>query len=234
MPRIRVVVASSADVWDVGVAAELERYKGPGTTIEVVHLASGPASIEDAVGEARAIGPVLDELIRAEAEGCDGAIIYCFGDPALGAARRAVGIPVAGLAEAANTLASIVGGRFGIITAGAPEAGTERLLLDHLIATELAHRCVGVLSLGIPVLGLAGEEEVDELGRAVALGRTLVERGAGALVLGCGGILGLEDALRDEVGVPVIVPAAAALHLCETMLALGVSNCRRGPHAAVR
>lgn len=223
-------LGSSVDVWDAAVAEEMERYRAGDTTVEVVHLASGPASIEDAVGEARATVPTLDEIVRAEDEGCDGAIIYCFGDPGLRAARASVDIPVVGLGEASNHLAALLGHRFGIVTAGPPEAGTAKLLLENLVASELAHRCVGVLSIGIPVLGLA-DEGAGELERALEVGRTLVERGAEVIVLGCGSILGVEQALREQLGVQVVVPAAAALKLCEAMLDLGVSNCRRGLHA---
>lgn len=230
MRRIRVIVGSSIDVWDAAVAEEMERYRAEGTTIEVVHLASGPESIEDAVGEARATVPTLDEIVRAEEDGCDAAIIYCFGDPGLRAARASVDIPVMGLGEASSALAVLLGHRFGIVTAGPPEAGTAKLLVENLIAGELAHKCVGVLSIGIPVLGLA-DEGSGEVEGAMRVGRELVDRGAEVLVLGCGSILGVEEALRESLGVQIVVPAAAALTLCETLLDLGLSNCRRGIHA---
>jgi allantoin racemase len=228
--RIRVIVGSSVDVWDAGVADEMERFRAADTTIEVVHLASGPASIEDAVGEALATGPFLDQLRIAEADGCDGAIIYCFGDPGLRAARLLVGIPVVGLGEASHYLAAMLGHRFGIITAGPLEARTVRLLEENLVSAELAHKCVGVRSIGIPVLGLA--EEGDDLAGALAQGQALVDLGADSLILGCGSILGLEEALTEQLHVPVVLPAAAALKMCELLLDLGLSNCQPGIHAA--
>jgi allantoin racemase len=118
----------------------------------------------------------------------------------------------------------------GVITAGPAEAKTSRLLHENLIAMELAHKCVGIRSLDIPVLGLT-DEKADELDRAVARGRELVELGAEVLILGCGGILGLEEAIERHLGVPVVLPASAALKMCELLIDLKLSNCRRGIHA---
>jgi allantoin racemase len=67
---------------------------------------------------------------------------------------------------------------------------------------------------------------------AVRQGRELLEHGARVLVLGCGSILGIEGAITEQLGVPVVVPAAAALKLCEMLIDLGLSNCCKGIHAA--
>ena len=219
MGRIRVIIGSSTSAWDEGVRRELDAVRSASTVVEVVHFPEGPASIENAIDEARATVPTLEEVIRAEREGCDGAMIYCFGDPGLRAAKAAVSIPVVGLGEASCHFAAMMGGRFGIITAGPPGRGTERIIRDNLALAELSHKCVGVRTIGIPVLGLGGDDG-EELARVVSIGAALVEQGAEVLVLGCGSILGVDEALRRQLGVPVVVPAAVALLVCESLIRL--------------
>ncbi len=45
----------------------------------------------------------------------------------------------------------------------------------------------------------------------VATGQRLVERGAGAVILGCTGMAGHRAALEEALGVPVIEPCQAAV-----------------------
>jgi allantoin racemase len=175
----------------------------------------------------------LQEVEKAAKEGYDGIIIYCYGDPALQAAKQAVRIPVVGLGEASAIFALLLGHKFGILTAGPPEAGT--FLMDNLKMYELDHRCVGVLPIGVPVLDLKeGDEKEKSL--LVELGRGLIEKGADVIVLGCGSILGVAEAASRELGVPVVIPAAAALKMCEAMISMGVAQSKKGfyPPAAKR
>jgi allantoin racemase len=73
----------------------------PGTKIVACNPAGGPVSIEGHYDEAVSAVGVLEEVLRGEAEGADGYVIACFGDPGLLAAREAARGPVLGIAEAA-------------------------------------------------------------------------------------------------------------------------------------
>lgn len=221
MKRVRVVIPVTTSIWDEPVSVEMARFKDPDTVIEIVHLQRGPESIEDLCDDAYAAQATLEEVVRAEQDDADGVIIYCFGDPALRASKTAVSIPVIGLAEASAHLASILGPRFGIISVGPPQAGL--VDMDNLRVYELAHKCVGSSTIGVPVLELS---RGDELERVVQVGRRLIEKGASVLVLGCGGLLDVAEAASAELAVPVILPAAAALKLCEAMIVIGVSHSK--------
>ena len=59
-----------------------------GVTVEAVSPTMGPASIESHYDEALAVPGILAEIARGEAEGVDGYVIACFGDPGLEAARE--------------------------------------------------------------------------------------------------------------------------------------------------
>ena len=61
---------------------------GPGTEIVARSPKMGPVSIEGHYDEAVATLGVIDEVRKGEAEGFDGYVIACFGDPGLAAARE--------------------------------------------------------------------------------------------------------------------------------------------------
>jgi allantoin racemase len=219
--RVRVIIPVATSLWDESVSAQMARFKDPDTVIEVVHLPMGPEALEDFYDEAYAVRETLEEVVRAQKEDADGVIIYCYGDPALRAAKTAVSIPVVGLAEASSHLASLLGPRFGIVSVGPPHGALADM--DNLRVYELAHKCVGSETIGVPVLELPGGNELE---RVVQVGRSLIEKGASVLVLGCGGLLDVAEAASAELGVPVIMPAAAALKLCEAMIVIGLSHSK--------
>ncbi|MEM6741971.1 MAG: aspartate/glutamate racemase family protein, partial [Pseudomonadota bacterium] len=87
-----------------------------GTVVSVVDVANGPASIESAYEEMIAIPPTLDLIMDVERQGFDAAIIGCFGDPGLEAARELVTMPVVGPCESAMLTAAGLGHKFGVLT----------------------------------------------------------------------------------------------------------------------
>src|SRR6478736_1337521 len=87
-----------------------------GVTVEAVSPTMGPASIESHYDEALAVPGLLAEIARGEAEGVDGYVIACFGDPGLYAARELARGPVIGIAEAAIQAAGHLGRGFSVVT----------------------------------------------------------------------------------------------------------------------
>lgn len=225
MKRIRVIVPVATAIWDDPVRDEFEHFKEADTEIDVIHLDSGPEAIEDAFDEAWATPGTLQQVLLAEEQGFAGAIVYCFADPALRAAKVGVCIPVVGLGEASAHFASLLGPRFGVVSVG--PAGSNGWLVEeeNLRIYELDHKCVGFVSVETGVLALGGAEELAR--RVLSAGRDLVNRGASVLVLGCGGLLGVDQQLSSELQVPVIVPGRVALKLCEAMVTLGLAHSKR-------
>ncbi|MCR4433306.1 MAG: aspartate/glutamate racemase family protein [Caldiserica bacterium] len=224
MRRIKVIVPVATTIWNEPNLAELNKYKDDSTSIDLVNIAKGSESIENAFDEAWCALPTLQEVMRAEQEGYDGVIIYCFGDPSLKAAKEGLKIPVVGIGEASVYIASLIGRKFGIITAGPPEAGP--YILDNLKVYELDHKCVGVCSIGIPVLSLVDSQE-EELKALLKFGSEMIEKGADVLVLGCGSMYGVAEKASQELGVPIVVPAAAAIKLCESLISMGLAQSKK-------
>jgi allantoin racemase len=108
--RITYVVPGAMSRGPLG-EAELERRRAAlqkaafaGTEVEIVDVPEGPVSIESAYEEYLATPPTLELIQRLEAQGMDGAIVGCFGDPGVDAARELVRMPVVGPGEAAMLL----------------------------------------------------------------------------------------------------------------------------------
>ena len=89
----------------------------------------GPASIEGHYDEAMSALGVLEEVRKGEAEGFDGYVIACFGDPGLLAAREVARGPVVGIAEAAMHVASLIGTGFSVVST----LGRTRVISEHLV-----------------------------------------------------------------------------------------------------
>ena len=224
MKRIKLIVPVATPIWNEPVLAELNKYKDDSTLIDVINIKRGSESIESAFDEVWSTLPTVQEVIKAEEEGYDGVIIYCFGDPGLKAAREGVSIPVVGIGEASVYIAALIGRKIGIVTAGPPEAGS--IIFDNLKVYELDHRCVGVRSIGIPVLSLIDSEE-KEIKGLLQIGAEMLGKGADVLVLGCGSMLGIAEKASQELGVPIVVPAAAAIKLCESLIIMGLAQSKK-------
>ncbi|MDD3655438.1 MAG: aspartate/glutamate racemase family protein [Atribacterota bacterium] len=222
--RIKLILPVATTIWNEPALNELNKYKDESTIIDVVNIKKGSESIENSFDEVWCALPTVQEVMKAEKEQYDGVIIYCFGDPGLQAAKEVAKIPVIGIGEASAYIASLIGKRFGIITAGEPEAGS--YLENNLKVYELYHKCVGIRSVGIPVLSLIGSEE-EELKVLLKFGTEMLNKGADVLVLGCGSMLGIADKASEKLGVPIVIPAAAATKLCESLIAMGLAQSKK-------
>ena len=220
--RLKVIVPVTFPGWDDDVGRICRAAADTATRIEVVHLARGPASIESMFDEEWAALPIL-EAVAAAARDSDAAIIYCFGNPALEAAKEAAAIPVVGLGEAAQVAAMPLGERLGIL---ATLSGTIGRHWRKARASGTAVKLVSIRALDIPVLDLTDSDRVRERALSV-VGRMVTEDGIDVLILGCGSMVDLGPELESTFGLPVVVPAPAAVKLAELYVRAGLAPSRR-------
>jgi len=223
--KIRVIVPVTSDEWNVPVRDELERYRDANTEISVVNINEGPKAIECAYDETRAAMPVVREAERAEEDGYDGVILYCFADPGARAAKEKLNIPVVGLNEASVHIASLIGTKFGIISTG-PVDYYLRDLVDLLRLYGFEDKCVSVRSITMPVLDLQAQKEQQDKRLLEEVTKAINDDGVDTIVLGCGGMLALSEELL-QLGVPIVVPGVAALKLCEDLIDMKLSQSKR-------
>ncbi len=173
---------------------------------------------------------ILYMVMQAEREGYDGAIIACYHDPSLMAARQAVDIPVVGFGESSMLLALTMGRRFGIFCPsrlGVPD------FEERVAQYGLDHRCVGVVAGYLP----AAEQEAAMMDAHAAIeeftsvSRELVARGAEIIIPGCGLLApclryapgcaaDYPNGLREVDGVPVMDLYGAAVKMVEVLVGL--------------
>jgi allantoin racemase len=226
--RILVVNPNTTASMTATIADSAGRVANAGTEIVAVTSSMGPVSIEGYYDEAFAVPGMLMEIARGEKAGANAAIIACFDDTGLDAARALADIPVIGICEAALASTAFIAQRFTIVTT----MERSRLPLEHLVHRYgMGGRCK-VRAADIPVLSLEDptSNARDRLREEIAL--ALRDDRAEAIVLGCAGMADLTLELRAEFGVPVVDGVAAAVKQAEALVALGLSTAKRGAYAS--
>ena len=174
-------------------------------------------------GSAR--GPdMLHRYADLETEGFDAAIIACFDDTGLDAARSLLSIPVFGLCQSAASIATSVCERVAIVTTMPQSVPPLSRLLTSYIGTE---RSAGVYAAGIPVLDLETPSDAT-LNRLLERCEQALDDGADGLILGCAGLSQLAKTITQRFGVPVIEPISAATKLAEATVGLGLRTSKAG------
>ncbi len=197
-----------------------------GTQIVAIGPRWGPASAEG-YAESYATAVATMDAVMAYDGPFDAVVMAGFGEHGREGMRQVVSQPVVDITEAAAYLACLVGHRFGVVTTVRTAiAGIE----DSLRSAGILERCAAVIASDLPVLHIG--DDVDAT--AAALERTardVLARGADVLVLGCAGFAGLDRALEQRLGVPVIDGVAGAVALAETLVGMGKSTSTAGPYA---
>jgi allantoin racemase len=222
---LRVINPNTTAAMTASIEVSARAVAGPGTRLDAVSPAMGPASIESHYDEALSVPGILAEITRGEDEGVDAYVIACFGDPGLDAARELAHGPVVGIAEAAMHAAALLGRGFSVVTT-----------LDRTVgrAWDLADRygtpCKGVYACDIPVLEL--DQDPAVLDRVVALGQqALTADKSDVLVLGCAGMADLAQRVSERLGVPVVDGVASATLFAQSLVTMGLHTSVRSEYA---
>ena len=212
------------------IGAAAEAVASPGTRITAVNPGTGPESIEGYYDEALAVPGLLAEIGKGEARGVAGHVIACFDDTGLDAARALARAPVVGIGEAAFHLASLVAGRFSVVTTLEPRRARHRAEPGEATAWPRAVRgCARPTSrcsrwrtrTAMPA----------RASRRRSSGARRDDR-AEAIVLGCAGMADLAADLSERRGLPVVDGVAAAVVLVESLARLGLRTSKQGGYAA--
>ncbi len=204
---------------------ESEAAASPETQLHVVSIDKGPASIECIYDEVVA-APYIVNKVREVADKADAIIINCFGDPALDAAREITAVPIIGPGTSSMALAQLLGHNFSVVTV------LSRLgpIVEEVAAKLGTTKLVSVRAVDIPVLELEDRAKtVEKLTRESV--KAIEDDGAHVIVLGCTGMQGLADQVKQELAkqgydIPVLDPAIIALKLAEILVDMKTSQSR--------
>jgi allantoin racemase len=219
----------------------LDSYVSPGYEAVVREIKYGGEASTCNYYTAVAVPYIVEEILKGEREGFSGAIIGCFGNPALNEARDVVRIPVVGPGAAACHIACLLGDTISIITTGA------RIQLKDLkLSEKYHHQFYKSIRREVQSMGLLGrvvsirsyrsavgetaaftEEgpEATDIKAVLSQGREAIEEdGADVLVLGCAAMIGVAERLQEDLGVPVVEPALAALRVTEMLISMNLTQ----------
>ena len=207
--------------------AVLQELAGPGTRVDLVEAAEGPASIESALEEYLSVPGAAREVERLEAAGYDGVLLGCAGDPGLDALREvATRLVIVGPGEASFHMAATLGRRFAVLT---PSAGTIGPTYDQVGRAGLRERLAGVRAVELPVLAMREDRDRTVAVVSQAARLALDQDGADVLVLGCMSLafLRVDRELAEAMGVPVVNPLLAGLKFLEALVGAGLHHSKR-------
>lgn len=168
--------------------------------------------------------------LKQNAPGHDAAIIGCFGDPGLKAARQELDIPVVGLAEAAMLMAHTLGGRYSVITFGQHH----RINIADLARSYGLHpRLASVRIANVSYSAILSDPD-QALEACVEAGKqALIQDGADVLILGGGPVAGMAPRISAMLDVPVLDSIVCATKLAESLAACGYKTSRFGLYQSV-
>jgi Asp/Glu/hydantoin racemase len=224
--RLLVVNSNTTDSVTARIGAAAQAAASPGTVVEAV---SAPFGLPLIVSRADWLvaGPATLAALAARRGQYDAAVIACFGDPGLDAAKELLDVPVLGISEAAFHAASMLGRRFGVVSF---TAALRPMFEDCLAHHGLAGRCAG-FRMGPAFAGDPGLVAEERAALLVDLCRQSVEQdGAEVVILAGGPLAGLAPVIADRVAVPLVDGTAAAVRMAEALVGLappGASRARR-------
>lgn len=180
----------------------------------------------DSAMDAVLAGPeIVGMAQKAEREGYDAVILYCFSDPAVDACREAVRIPVIGGGQAAYLTALQISRQFGLLVTDSGRIPEKRLFAWQ--TGVLPERICSFRAVDLEGRGIR-EDISHTLACLERTGRAMAEEdGAQAIVLGCLSFLGFGEALSERLGVPVIDAAMASVAMAAAMVRQGLSTSKR-------
>ena len=176
------------------------------------YIASRAAS---AVAAHAVLDSLASEIGRDNPKGYDAAIIGCFGDPGLEAARECFSVPILGMADAAIFAALRVSPRVAVLTGG---AAWVPMLEEFFLLRGLGPDKVRVAAIP-PTGDMIAREPAKAAGLLAETARGEVARGAGVILLGGAGLVGLDALVAPQVTVPVLDGLRCAIEAAETATA---------------
>ncbi|WP_413250284.1 aspartate/glutamate racemase family protein [Sinomonas flava] len=228
--RILVANVNTTQSMTDSIAAAARAAASAGTEIVGITPRFGADSCEGNFESYLAALAVMDAVSRYEGE-FDAVIQAGYGEHGREGLQELLDVPVVDITEAAASTAMFLGHRYSVVTTldrAVP------LIEDRLRLAGLDARCASVRASGLGVLELEEDPEraVKEI---VAQAEAAVgDDRAEVIVLGCGGMSGLDARIRERCGVPVVDGVAAAVAVAEGLVRLGLSTSKVRTYAPPR
>ncbi|GMA60966.1 aspartate/glutamate racemase family protein [Alicyclobacillus fastidiosus] len=209
----------ATDIFDKPMLEMFQDVKAPFTRVDVVSFPPiGPKHLEYSCYEMMIMPELMKTVRRAEEQGYDAAVIGCFYDPALRAAREVANkMVVTAPAESCLRLAATLGDTVSIIV-GRRKWVPEMRENVHKYGYKDKLASFKVLGMGVHDFQKDHEETKRQILQAA---QEAVEKdGAEVVVLGCTIEFGFYQEVQRRVGVPVLDATIAPLKYAEYLIGL--------------
>ena len=228
--RLLVVNVNTTAAVTESIAASARSVAAPGTEIIGLTPEIGAESVEGNFESYLAAVAVMNAVVTYDGP-FDAVVQAGFGEHGREGLQELLDVPVVDITEAAGHVASLIGHRYSVVTS---LDRTVPLIEARLAQAGLGARCASVRSSGLSVLEL--EEDPATAVKAIVREAELAVRDdrAEVICLGCGGMAGLDDAVRRATGVPVVDGVTAAVKLAESLVGLGLSTSKVRTYAPPR
>jgi allantoin racemase len=212
------------------IAESARSVAAPGTEVIGLTPVIGAESVEGNFESYLAAVAVMNAVVTYEGD-FDAVIQAGYGEHGREGLQELLDVPVVDITEAAAYLACLLGHKYSVVTT---LDRTVPLIEDRLTLAGLDTRCCSVRSSGLSVLQL--EEDPDLAVKAIVAEAEKAVRDdkAEVICLGCGGMAGLDAAVRLATGVPVVDGVTAAVKLAEGLVGLGLSTSKVRTYAPPR
>ncbi|SEI63189.1 aspartate/glutamate racemase family protein [Pseudomonas sp. NFR16] len=228
--RILIVNVNTTESMTDTIAGQARSVASPGTEIVGLTPRFGAESVEGNFESYLAAIAVMDRVLAYD-QPYDAVIQAGYGEHGREGLQELLDVPVVDITEAAASLAMLLGHCYSVVTT---LDRTVPLIEDRLKLAGVFERCASVRASGMSVLELEEQPEraieaiVEQAAVAVAQDKAEV------ICLGCGGMAGLDQKIRDRTGVPVVDGVTAAVVLAESLVRLGLSTSKVRTYATPR
>lgn len=228
--RILVANVNTTQSMTDSIVEQARSVAAPGTEIVGITPRFGAESCEGNFESYLAAVAVMDAITNYP-EPFDAVIQAGYGEHGREGLQELLEVPVVDITEAAASTAMFLGYKYSVVTTldrAVP------LIEDRLKLAGLDARCASVRASGMAVLELEEEPEraVESIVREAELAVTVDK--AEVIVLGCGGMAGLNEGVRTRTGVPVVDGVAAAVTIAESLVRMGLSTSKVRTYAPPR
>ncbi|MFO1142975.1 MAG: aspartate/glutamate racemase family protein [Amaricoccus sp.] len=226
--RILVVNVNTSESMSAIIEEAARRAASPGTDIVTLTPWIGAEGVDCAFESYLSAVAVMDRVLAYD-DPYDAVVLAGFGEHGRDGLQELIEQPVVEICEASAHTAMLVARTYSVVTTLQRSVPA---IEDRLKLSGLVDRCASVRANGMSTMELDADPAgavrsiVEEARKAVELDH------AEAICLGCAGMAGLEDAIRDELGVPVIDGVAAAVALAESLVRLGLRTSKVSTYAA--
>jgi allantoin racemase len=228
--RILVVNVNTTESITDTIAQQARAVASPGTEIVGLTPYFGAESVEGNFESYLAAIAVMDRVMAYD-QPFDAVIQAGYGEHGREGLQELLNVPVVDITEAAASTAMFLGHAYSVVTT---LDRTVPLIEDRLKLAGLYQRCASVRASGMAVLEL----EEDPLAAMEAIVRqaelAIREDKAEVICLGCGGMAGLDEQIRQRTGVPVVDGVTAAVTIAESLVRLGLSTSKIRTYATPR